>query len=176
MPISANGNFDRWGQPYNISRVISADIVLNDEGYKEYSMLFMSTTYTTVYALSFTLATAAIVHTIIYNGKDIYLKYKNAHTEMEDVHAKLMRNYPEVPDWWYWASFVVSTSLAIALIEVKAGSRAIDQTVNEPFASPHTDIRNSTTCVALPNFDPVRSRIRSTRWLYLRCNESDCES
>lgn len=120
MPISAGGNFDRWGQPYNISRVISPDISLSDEGYKEYSMLFMSTTFATVYALSFTLATAAIVHTLIYNGKEIYLRYKNAHTEMEDVHAKLMRNYPEVPDWRYWAIFVVSTTIGIAVIEVIA--------------------------------------------------------
>lgn len=100
MPISAAGNFDRWGQYYNVSRVISSDIVLDEAGYRNYSMLFMSTTFTIVYALSFTLSTAAIVHTLIYNGKDIYRKFKNAHTEMEDVHAKLMRSYPEVPDYW----------------------------------------------------------------------------
>lgn len=78
----------------------------------------MSTTYITVYALSFTLSTAAIVHTVLYNGKEIYMKFKNTHTEMEDVHAKLMRNYPEVPDWWYWAIFVAFASIGIATIEV----------------------------------------------------------
>lgn len=122
MPISSAGNFDRYGQFYNVSRVITPDITLDEEGYRQYSMLFMSTTYATVYGLSFTLATAALVHTAIYNGKDIYLKFRNAHTEMEDVHAKLMRNYPEVPDWWYWTTFIVFTGVGIATIEVRAFS------------------------------------------------------
>jgi hypothetical protein len=119
MPISAAGNFDRFGQFYDVTRVITPEVTLDEDGYVAYSMLFMSTTYATVYALSFTLASAAIVHTIIYNGKDIYLKFRNAHTELEDVHAKLMRNYPEVPDWWYWGVFVVFTAMGIATIEVR---------------------------------------------------------
>lgn len=101
-----------------MTRVLTAETTLDEEGYLNYSMLFMSTTYTVVYALSFTLSTAAIVHTILYNGKDIYLKFRNAQTEMEDVHAKLMRNYPEVPNWWYWAIFVVFAGIGIATIEV----------------------------------------------------------
>jgi hypothetical protein len=119
MPISAAGNFDRFGQFYDVTRVITPEVTLDEDGYVAYSMLFMSTTYATVYALSFTRASAAIVHTIIYNGKDIYLKFRNAHTELEDVHAKLMRNYPEVPDWWYWGVFVVFTAMGIATIEVR---------------------------------------------------------
>lgn len=103
-----------------MTRVLTAETTLDEEGYLNYSMLFMSTTYTVVYALSFTLSTAAIVHTIIYNGKDIYLKIRNVNTEMEDVHAKLMRNYPEVPDWWYWAIFLVCSCIGIATIEVSA--------------------------------------------------------
>lgn len=118
MPISASGNFDRFGQFYNVTNVITPDITLDENGYRAYSMLFMSTTYATVYALSLCLSTAAIVHTVLHNGKEIYLKFKNAHTEMEDVHAKLMRNYPEVPDYWYWILFVVCVGLGIVTIEV----------------------------------------------------------
>lgn len=105
-----------------MTRVLTADTTLDEEGYLNYSMLFMSTTYTVVYALSFTLSTAAIVHTILYNGKEIYLRFRNTQTEMEDVHAKLMRNYPEVPNWWYWAIFVVFAGIGVATIEVSAQS------------------------------------------------------
>lgn len=38
--------------------------------------------------------------------------------EADDIHAKLMRNYPEVPDWWYVISFCVFFSLAIVAVEV----------------------------------------------------------
>lgn len=121
MPISASGNFDRYGQFYNVSAVITPETTLDEEGYRAYSPLFMSTTYATVYGLSFTLASAAIVHTLLHNGKEIFVRFtKGQKKEEEDVHAKLMRNYPEVPDWWYWATFVVFASLAIVAIEVCA--------------------------------------------------------
>ena len=38
--------------------------------------------------------------------------------EADDIHAKLMRNYPEVPDWWYFVAFCVYFSLAIVAVEV----------------------------------------------------------
>ena len=38
--------------------------------------------------------------------------------EADDIHAKLMRNYPEVPDWWYFLAFCLFFSLAIVAVEV----------------------------------------------------------
>jgi len=38
--------------------------------------------------------------------------------EPDDIHAKLMRNYPEVPDWWYLMVFVGCFSMAIVAVEV----------------------------------------------------------
>ena len=123
MPISASGNFDRFGQYYNVSAVITPQITLDEAGYQSYSPLFMTTTFATVYGLSFTLASAAIVHTLLHNGKEIFMRLKgSSKKEEEDVHAKLMRNYPEVPDWWYWATFVIFASLAIVAIEVRLPS------------------------------------------------------
>ena len=120
MPISASGNFDRYGQYYNVSAVITPDTTLDEAGYQAYSPLFMTTTFATVYGLSFTLASAAIVHTLLHNGKEIFARFTSGgKKEEEDVHAKLMRNYPEVPDWWYWSTFVIFASLAIVAIEVR---------------------------------------------------------
>jgi OPT oligopeptide transporter protein len=39
--------------------------------------------------------------------------------ENDDIHAKLMRNYPEVPDWWYLCAFAVFFALAIVAVEVR---------------------------------------------------------
>jgi len=38
--------------------------------------------------------------------------------EKDDIHAKLMRNYPEVPDWWYASSFILFFCIAIVSMEV----------------------------------------------------------
>jgi xanthine/uracil/vitamin C permease (AzgA family) len=98
--------------------VTNDDMTFNQEKYEAYSPLFMSTTYAIVYGISFCLATASIVHVVLYSGKDIYRKFRKTATEDEDVHMKLMRNYPEVADWWYWVVFLVCTVLAIIAVEV----------------------------------------------------------
>lgn len=118
MPISATGNFDRFGLPYNISMVLTADNQFSESLYQAYSPLFVTTTYAVVYALSFCLATASVVHTVLFHGKEIYEKFRNIKTEEDDVHAKLMRNYPEVPDWWYLVVFLFFTGMAIIMVEL----------------------------------------------------------
>ncbi|EFP80734.2 uncharacterized protein PGTG_06690 [Puccinia graminis f. sp. tritici CRL 75-36-700-3] len=119
LPLGGAGVYDRYGQPYNTTRVVDLKTgTLNLTAYREYSPLFLPTTFTAVYSIAFALATSAIVHTALYHGHSIWDKIKNIKTEDEDVHAKLMRNYPEVPDWWYWSYFIVFAAFSMIIIEV----------------------------------------------------------
>lgn len=104
--------------PYNVTQVITPDIKIDEDAFRAYSPLFVTTTYAVVYALSFCLSSSAVVHTILYHGKEIWGKFRSSKSEEEDVHAKLMRNYPEVPDWWYALVFLTFTGLAVVAVEV----------------------------------------------------------
>jgi hypothetical protein len=70
------------------------------------------------YGISFAAIAAVIVHTILYQGMNQFLsKNMNGHfligktivkqfrsslkDNTGDVHAKLMSNYKEAPEWWY---------------------------------------------------------------------------
>lgn len=70
------------------------------------------------YLLAFALSTCVIVHTLLYHGRTLLNGFKKIKVEADDIHAKLMRNYPEVPDWWYGASFCLFFALAIVAVEV----------------------------------------------------------
>ncbi len=70
------------------------------------------------YLIAFALSTCVITHTILYHGKSLLNGVKKMRIEKDDIHAKLMRNYPEVPDWWYIISFVTFFCLAIVAVEV----------------------------------------------------------
>jgi hypothetical protein len=48
----------------------------------------------------------------VWNG------FRRVHTEEEDVHAKLMRAYPEVPDSWYATICLLFFMVAIVTVEV----------------------------------------------------------
>lgn len=70
------------------------------------------------YLLAFALSTCVIVHTLLYHGRSLLNGLKKMKVESDDIHAKLMRNYPEVPDWWYASAFCVFFSLAVVAVEV----------------------------------------------------------
>lgn len=88
------------------------------EAYNAYSPLYLPATYAVTYLLAFALSTCVLVHTLLYHGRTLINGLKRMRIEKDDIHAKLMRNYPEVPDWWYALSFVLFFSLAIVAMEV----------------------------------------------------------
>ncbi|KAG8863761.1 hypothetical protein FRB96_007598 [Tulasnella sp. 330] len=118
IPMSGNGPFDNQGDPYNVSRVITADMRLNVTAYNEYSPLYLPATYAITYILAFMLSTSVLVHTALYHGKALTNGIKKLKMEEDDIHAKLMRNYPEVPDWWYALIFVGFFVLAIVAVQI----------------------------------------------------------
>ena len=52
-----------------------------------------------VYVIAMALTTAALVHTALFYGRTIWEGVKGNRVEEDDVHARLMRSYPEVPKW-----------------------------------------------------------------------------
>ena len=119
MPIGAQNVYDRFGHTYNITRILdSTGRRFSLSNYEAYSALYLPGPYTIVYLLAFALATALLVHTILYHSRTIYNAVKRVQTEDEDVHAKLMRAYPEVPNRWYASICLAFFIMGIITIEV----------------------------------------------------------
>jgi len=116
--MSANIPYDRFGKRYNVSRVLRSDDRFDEDAYLAYSPLYLPATYAVTYLLAFALSTCVLVHTILYHGRTLINGVKKVRVEADDIHAKLMRYYPEVPDWWYASAFCVFFCLAIVAVEV----------------------------------------------------------
>jgi hypothetical protein len=76
--------------------------------------MFLAPTFAVNYGLSFAALTAAIVHTVLFNGKEVWYRWKAARKQEPDIHMKLMAKYDEAPDWWYGVLFVISVALGLA--------------------------------------------------------------
>lgn len=48
----------------------------------------------------------------------MWSQLRKAKSEDQDVHFKLMEQYPEVPDWWYLLFLAGALGLAIATAAV----------------------------------------------------------
>lgn len=106
MPISSRTSYDRYGKKYDVTRILTEDSTLDVDKYKEYSPLFLSTTFALSYGLSFASITATVVHALLYFRKQIWTQARRSLSEQPDIHARLMSRYREVPEWWYAIVFV----------------------------------------------------------------------
>lgn len=118
LPLSANNNFDHFGKVYNTSKILNKDLTLNVEAYEAYSPLLIGPVFTMAYALGFAALMSTVTHVALFYGKDIWRRTKNAKYEEPDVHLKLMRKYPEAPEWWFIGVFVVSFAFAMTASQV----------------------------------------------------------
>lgn len=116
LPISDSGTYDNTGAAYNVSQVVTPQLTLDVKAYEAYSPLFLSSTFAVSYGLSFATITSLVVYTYIYYRKQIVAQFKRANTEEDDIHAKLMRKYPEVPFWWYGIIFILMVILSFVTI------------------------------------------------------------
>lgn len=119
LPMSDSQIYDNTGSVYDTSRVVTPQLTLDEQAYKTYSPLFLSTTFALSYGLSFAAITALIVHTYLYHGKELMGRIRMWKVpEAEDIHMKLMTKYKEVPEWWYLGFFVGMIILSLITITV----------------------------------------------------------
>ncbi|KAL8292594.1 hypothetical protein RQP46_001206 [Phenoliferia psychrophenolica] len=121
--INSNHIFDNTGARYNVSRIINSDFTLNVAAYESYSQVYQSAGNAVVFFAFFAVYTATLMHIILYfrvevvNGFRAVFQRKNARDAYNDVHNRLMRKYKEVPEWWFFAVFVVSLVFGIVANE-----------------------------------------------------------
>ncbi|KAG0004900.1 hypothetical protein BGZ80_008143 [Entomortierella chlamydospora] len=117
FPIYNTKAYDQVGQPYNLSRVL-IDNRLDVQKYDEYSPVRITAFFATMYGQGLCALGAIVSHAALYHGKDIWNRVRSAKQKEEDIHARLMDAYPECPDWWYIATFVIAFGLSIVTVEI----------------------------------------------------------
>lgn len=117
------GGYDRFAQPYNVNRVLDLQTLrLNQTAYDEYSPLYLPISFAMTYTLAWTIPPALLMQTLLIFGPVAYRALRGRPKPgdyVTDIHAKLMKRYPEVPLWWHGAAFIVGVGLAIGAALVR---------------------------------------------------------
>ncbi|KAI9228098.1 MAG: oligopeptide transporter OPT family [Piptocephalis tieghemiana] len=112
FPILSSKLFQVDGTPYEPLELLDPKtLTLNEAVYDKYGPLRLSYFFAVTYGLGFATLSAVMVHTLLYHGGEI-------RPDEEDIHTRLMRAYPEVPDSWYLGIFIVNLAIAILVCEV----------------------------------------------------------
>lgn len=160
LPINSSDIFDRFGNSYNITRVVGQDGVLNESEYKTYSPPFYSAgnlllygSFFAYYPLTIVFVTldawrpllrayVAMWRAVIQTTENIIKKSgrilgltargqflqacsefgsmmndgTSIYDDFDGPFTRLLRKYPEVPDWWFFTLNLVAFILAIIVI------------------------------------------------------------
>ena len=57
------------------------------------------------------------MHTLLFNHRDLFNRFRAASDREDDVHARLYKRYREVPDWWYLVLFTLMMVCSIVVCE-----------------------------------------------------------
>lgn len=106
LPFSDSSSYDNTGSTYNVSRILTPEFTLDMAKYKEYSPLYLSTTFALCYGLSFAAISAVVVHVALFHGREIWQRLRSNNGEMDDIHTKMMRKYNPIPWWWFMCILV----------------------------------------------------------------------
>ncbi|KAI1321424.1 hypothetical protein EDD11_005115 [Mortierella claussenii] len=117
FPILTPSLFQENGNRYKVKAILT-DNILDQTKYDAYGPLRISTFFALTYGIGFAGLSSMITHTWLYHRHKLVAQWKQSRDHSEDIHHKLMQAYPEVPDWWYAALFVVMTIVAVITCEI----------------------------------------------------------
>jgi len=113
LSINTVSLFDNVQGTYNVTRILGPDFTFDLKKYASYSPVFLAPTFAISHGLSFAALASAVVHMVIFHGKEILYRLRTARNQESDVFMEMIRRYPDAPDWWYGMLFVFSISLGL---------------------------------------------------------------
>jgi len=116
-PIMGPGLYTVTGEKYNITR-ITPNHEYSEAEYQAYSPLRITFFFAMSYGFGFANLASVLSYIALHHGKEIVQRFREARSYEDDIHAKLMDRYPEVPNWWYGVMFLTNVVLGIILCEV----------------------------------------------------------
>ncbi|KAL6009602.1 Oligopeptide transporter 3 [Asimina triloba] len=116
FPIFSNKLFRTTGQTYDTNKILTPEYELNVPAYNSYGKLYLSPLFALSIGSGFARITATFTHVFLFHGSDIWRQSKSAMTSMKmDIHAKLMKNYKQVPQWWFLILLAGSVGVSLMM-------------------------------------------------------------
>ncbi|ODA77433.1 hypothetical protein RJ55_07062 [Drechmeria coniospora] len=125
LPINTNRVYDHFAQLYNITLATDDRGLFDQAKYSAYSPPFLGAGNIVIYMFFFGIYTSTLTYALLYHRHEIVMGFKALYNSLRrkkpvreetvlDVHSRLMKAYPEVPEWWYLACLACAIGLGIA--------------------------------------------------------------
>lgn len=127
LPINSNTLFTNTGKTYNVSKILDSNGAFSYDSYKSYSYPFFTAGALIGYGCNLALYPASVTYAILYHGKHIWLSMKQLVrgflradailASQNDRFSRAMRQYKEVPEWWFVAVLIAAFVVSVGMVE-----------------------------------------------------------
>lgn len=116
FPIFSNQLFTATGHKYDTTKILTPQYDLDVSAYEKYSKLYLSPLFALSIGSGFARFTATLTHVALFHGSDIWKQSTSAVKNAKlDIHAKLMKRYKQVPQWWFLILLLGSIALSLMM-------------------------------------------------------------
>ncbi|KAF9126693.1 hypothetical protein BGW39_006440 [Mortierella sp. 14UC] len=117
-PLSSKLYYEN-GTLFNIKKVLSADYSVDWDKYEAGPEANMAPLYALGFMTSFIALAGCCSHVAFFHGPELWRSWKRVVGDHdEDIHTKMMKVYPEVPQLWYAIFYVIMAILACVVCEL----------------------------------------------------------
>ncbi|KAF9584928.1 hypothetical protein BGW38_004646 [Lunasporangiospora selenospora] len=117
-PLSAR-LFHEDGTMFNINKFLTKEHTLNSTLYDASPPVRIAPMYAIGFMTSFIALSACFSHVACFHGAEIWASWKRTvKSKDEDIHTRMMRVYPEVPQSWYAIFYIIMVALSIVACEL----------------------------------------------------------
>ncbi|KAG0360023.1 hypothetical protein BGZ54_009734, partial [Gamsiella multidivaricata] len=116
-PLTSRLFFEN-GTRFDINTVLNDDYTVNEALYDAGPQANMAPMYAIGFMTSFIALAGCCSHVVCFHGPEIWRNWKRAiGSKEEDIHTKMMKVYPEVPQLWYAIFYGIMAILACIACE-----------------------------------------------------------
>ncbi|KAF4392117.1 hypothetical protein F8388_004446 [Cannabis sativa] len=115
FPIFSADLFTGSGQPYNVSLIVNDLFELDQVEYVKQGRVHLSTFFAITYGFGFATIASTLTHVALFHGREIYDRFRASVKGKDDIHTRLMKNYKDIPSWWFYLLLAVTITVSLAL-------------------------------------------------------------
>ncbi|KAK4489973.1 hypothetical protein RD792_000627 [Penstemon davidsonii] len=115
FPLYSLDLFTDNGQEYDITAIVNQNFELDLEQYQKQGRINLSTIFSLAYGFGFATIAATVTHVALFYGREIYDRYMASSKPKADIHTRLMKNYKDIPSWWFYILLGVTLVVSLAL-------------------------------------------------------------
>ncbi|GFY90106.1 oligopeptide transporter 4 [Actinidia rufa] len=101
FPIFSSHLFTDQGQRYNMSAIVNKKFEIDMVQYEKQGRINLSMFFALSYGFGFAAIASTLTHVALFYGREIYERFRASYKGKEDIHTRLMRNYKDIPSWWF---------------------------------------------------------------------------